>query len=195
MWRIVVLNRLKNCGLQLLPGQLLTRDGFLLVLEGVVLTRAGFLLVLEGVVNKLKCLFTPGFTQDSSSGEEDGSILLEFNRNGVKLPSTLKFCHEITHVGKQGFENFWLLIVFYCLKNLCLQLSPGWWLTLAGSLLGGRRAWTIAHNVLALRLEYHTVFISHSTGLLGLLLGHTCFAALLNRIPRVLIVVILRKQS
>ena len=94
------------------------------------------LLFLEDVDNLLKRLFALRVAQDISSLEKYGSILLEFNRNGGELPSTHKFCHEIVHVGKQGFENFWLLIPLYCLKNLCLQLLPGWILTRAGLLAG-----------------------------------------------------------
>ena len=82
-------------------------------------------LFFEDVVNLLKRLFALRVAQDISSLEKYGSILLEFNRNGGELPSTLKFCHEVAHVGKQGFENFWLLIPLYCLNNLCLQLRPG----------------------------------------------------------------------
>ena len=81
-------------------------------------------LVLEDVVDLLKRLFAPGVAQDSSAREEDGSVVLESDRDGVELPSALQFCHEIAHVGKQGFENFWLLILLYCRKNLCLQLLP-----------------------------------------------------------------------
>ena len=91
-------------------------------------------LVLEDVINQLKCLFALSVAQDVSSREKYGSILLESDRNGVELPSLLNFCHEIEHVGKQGFENFWLLILLYCLKNLCLQLLPGRRLTSAGLL-------------------------------------------------------------
>ena len=93
-------------------------------------------LLLEDVVNLLECLFALRVAQDISSLEKYGSILLEFNRNGVELPSTLKFCHEIADVDKPGFENFHLLILLYCLKNLCLQMSPGWLLTRVGSRLG-----------------------------------------------------------
>ena len=63
-------------------------------------------LFLEDVVNLLKRLFALRVAQDISSLEKYGSILLEFNRNGGEQPSTLKFCHEVAHVGKQGFENF-----------------------------------------------------------------------------------------
>ena len=94
----------------------------------------GHLLFLEDIVNLLKRLFALRVAQDISSLEKYGSILLEFNRNGGELPSTHKFCHEIVHVGKQGFENFWLLILLYCLKNLCLQLLPGRRLIRSGEL-------------------------------------------------------------
>ena len=87
-------------------------------------------LFLEDVVNLLKRLLALRVAQDISSLEKYGCILLEFNRNGGELPSAHKFCHEIVHVGKQGFENFCLLIPLYCLKNLCLQLLPGRHLTL-----------------------------------------------------------------
>ena len=130
------------------------------------------LLFLEDVVNLLKRLFALSVAQDISSLEKLGSILLEFNRNSGELPSTIKFCHEIAHVGKQGFENFWLLILLYCLKNHYLQLRPGWRLTRAGSRLRGRCAWTIAHAVFALQLVHHHVVISRSSGLLLLML-HT----------------------
>ena len=83
------------------------------------------ILCLEDSVNLLKHLFALSVAQDISSLEKYGSILLEFNRNGGELSSTHHFCHEIAHVGKQSFENFWLLILVYCLKNLCLQLLPG----------------------------------------------------------------------
>ena len=66
---------------------------------------------------------------------------MEFNRNCGELPSTLKFCHEVAHVGKQGFENFCLLILLDRRKNLCLQFLPAWRLSRARSQLGGRRAW------------------------------------------------------
>ena len=92
-------------------------------------------LVFENVVNLLKCFFAISFAQDSSSGEKHGSIFLERDRDGVELPSTLEFCQEISHVGKQGFENFWLLIILDRQKNLCLQLLPGWRLARAGLLL------------------------------------------------------------
>ena len=114
-------------------------------------------LFLEDVVNLLKRLFALSVAQDISSLEKYGSILLEFNRNGGKLPIAHKFCHEVAHVGKQGFENFWLLIFLDRLKNLCLIILPGWRLTRAGSRLGGRRAWTIVHTVLTLRLVHHHV--------------------------------------
>ena len=110
-------------------------------------------LFLEEVVDLLKRLFALRVAQDISSLEKYGSILLEFNRNGGELPSTLQFCHEVLHVGKQGFENFCLLILLYRRKHLCLQLLPGWRLTRPGSRLGGRRAWTAAHAILVLRLE------------------------------------------
>ena len=93
------------------------------------------LLFLEDVVNLLKRLFALRVAQDISSLEKYGSILLEFNRNGGELPSTHIFCHEIVHFGVQGFENFWLLILLYCLKNFCLQLLPGRRLIRAGLLL------------------------------------------------------------
>ena len=82
-------------------------------------------LVLKDVANQLKGLFAPGFAQDSSSGEKLRSIVLELNRNGVKLLSTLEFCHEILHIGKQGLKFFWLLIKLYCFMNFRLQLCPG----------------------------------------------------------------------
>ena len=82
-------------------------------------------LFLEDVVDLLKRLFALRVAQDISSLEKYGSIFLKSNRDGVELPSTLKFYHEIVHVGKQGFENTWLFILLYCLKNLCLQLIPG----------------------------------------------------------------------
>ena len=97
-------------------------------------------LFLEDVVNQLKCLFALRVAQDISSLEKYGSILLQFNRNGLELPSTHKLCHEIAHVSKQGFENFWLLIPLYCLMNLCLQLLPSWRLTRAGCLFVQSRA-------------------------------------------------------
>ena len=92
-------------------------------------------LFLEDVVDLLKRHFAVSFTQDISSLEKHGGILLKFNRNGGELPSMLKFCHEVAHVGKQVFENFWLLILLDRLKNLCLQYLPGLRLTLAGSRL------------------------------------------------------------
>ena len=78
---------------------------------------SGHLLFLEDVVDLLKRLFALRVTQDISSLEKYGSIILEFNRNGGELPSTNKFCHEIAHVSKQSFENFWPLIFLYRLKN------------------------------------------------------------------------------
>ena len=100
--------------------------------SGIILNHG---LCLEDPVDLLKRLFALNVAQDISSLEKNGSILLEFNRNGGELPSTHKFCHEIARVGKQGFENFWLLIPVYCLKNLCLQLLPGRRLTRAGLLV------------------------------------------------------------
>ena len=67
---------------------------------------------------------------------------MEFNRNRGELPSTHKFCHEIVHVGEQGFENLWLLIPLYCLNNLCLQMLPGRRLNRAGCTLA-----SIAHTL------------------------------------------------
>ena len=64
--------------------------------------------------------------------EKHDSILLESDRHGAELPSPLKFCHVIARVGKQGFENFWLLILVDRRKNPCIQLPPGWRLTRAG---------------------------------------------------------------
>ena len=55
---------------------------------------------------------------------------------------TLKLSHEFAHVGKQGFENVCSLILLDCLKNLCLQLLPGWRLSCAGSWLGVKRVQT-----------------------------------------------------
>ena len=91
-------------------------DLLLLSIRGLILNN----LFLEDIVNLLKRFSALSVAQDISSLEKYGSILLEFNRNGGKLPSTHKFCHEIAHVGKQGFKNFLLLISLYCLKNLCL---------------------------------------------------------------------------
>ena len=125
-------------------------------------------LLLEDVVDLLKRLFALSVAQDISSLEKHGSILLELNRDGGELPSTLQFCHEVAHVGKQGFENFCLLILLYCLEHLCLQLRPGWRLTRPGSRLGGRRAWTAAHVVFVLRLVHRHVVISRFIGLLKL---------------------------
>ena len=81
-------------------------------------------LKLEDVDNLLKRLFTLRDAHDISSLEEHGCILLKFHRDGGELPSTLKFSHEVAHVGKQGFENLWLNILLYCLNNHCLQLLP-----------------------------------------------------------------------
>ena len=93
---------------------------------------------------------------------------MESNCYGGELPSTLKFCHVIAHVGKQGFENLWLLILLHCLKNPCLQLLPSLRLTCAGSRLGVRRASTTAYTVLFLQLVLHPHVISRSSGLLAL---------------------------
>ena len=90
----------------------------------------------EDVVNQLKRLFALTVAQDISSLKKHGSILLELNLNGGELPTTHKFCHEIAHVGKQGFKNLWLIILLDRLKNLCLQLLPDRRLTRAGLLLG-----------------------------------------------------------
>ena len=125
-------------------------------------------LVFEDVINLLKRLFALSVAQDSPSGEKCLSILLEFHRNGVELPSLLNMQHEIVHVGKQGLEKFWLLILLDRRKNLCLQLRPVWRLNRAGSRLRGRRARTIARTVLALRRVHHVV-ISGDRGLLFLL--------------------------
>ena len=81
-------------------------------------------LFLEDVVDLLKRPFAVFVAQDISSLEKYGSILLEFNRDGGELPSPLNFCHEVAHVGKQGFEYDLLLIFLYCFKNHCLQLRP-----------------------------------------------------------------------
>ena len=74
-------------------------------------------LCLEDVVDLLKRLFALTVAQDISSLEKYGSIVLESDRNGGELPSTLKVCHEVAHVGKQGFENLWLIILLDCLNN------------------------------------------------------------------------------
>ena len=79
---------------------------------------------LEGVDNLLKRLFTLRVAHDISSLEEHGCILLEVHRDVGELPSTLKFSYEVAHVGKQGFENLWLLLLLYCINNHCLQLLP-----------------------------------------------------------------------
>ena len=60
---------------------------------------------------------------------------MKFDRNGVELLSTLKLCHEVAHVGEQGFENFFRLILLDRLKNLCLIVLPGRRLTRARLLL------------------------------------------------------------
>ena len=153
----------------------------------------------------LKCLFALSVAQDVSSLEKYGSILLEFNRDGGELPSTLKFCHEVAHVGKQGFENFWLLILLDRRKNLCLQFLPAWRLTRAKSQVEGRRAWTAAHAVLVSRLVHHHVVVGRSSGflcisrifhylddllqyLLALLIADLAFLALVNlRFPSELV--------
>ena len=95
-------------------------------------------LFLEDVDDLLKRLFALSVAQDISSLEKYGSIILEFNRNGGELPSTLQFCHEVAHVGGQGFKNYCLLILLDHRKNLCLQFLPAWWLTRAGSRLRSR---------------------------------------------------------
>ena len=125
-------------------------------------------LFLEDVVNQLKSLFALSVAQDVSSLEKYGSIFLKSNRDGVELPSTLKFCHEIAHVGKQGFENTWLFILLYCLKNHCLQLRPGWRLTRPRFRLEGRCALTTDLTVLVLRLAWHLRVIGRSCSYLVL---------------------------
>ena len=121
-WQLIFLYFLMNHWLQLRPALRLTRA-------------RSRLLALEDVDNLLKRLFALRVAQDISSLEKYSSILLQFNRNSGELPSTRKFCHEVVHVGKQGFENFWLLILLYRLKNLCLQLLPGRRLTRSGLLV------------------------------------------------------------
>ena len=51
---------------------------------------------------------------------------MESVRNGGELSSKYKFCHEVVHVVKQGFEFFWLPIPFDRRKYLCLQSLPVW---------------------------------------------------------------------
>ena len=75
---------------------------------------------------------------------------MEFNRNGGELPTTFKFCHEAAHVGKQGYENFWLLILLDRRKNLCLQFFPAWRLTRAGSRLGSRASVLLVYPILVI---------------------------------------------
>ena len=153
----------------------------------------------------LKCLFALGVAQDVSSLEKYGSILLEFNRDGGELPSALNFCHKIAHVGKKGFEYFWLLILLDRRNNLCLQFLPAWRLTRAKSQVEGRRAWTAAHAVLVSRLVHHHVVVGRSSGflcisrifhylddllqyLLALLIADLAFLALVNlRFPSELV--------
>ena len=127
---LIILDRLKNLWLQLLPGFQLTRAGsWRDEFWRGGFWRGGLWLVLEDVVNLLKRLFALRIAQDISSLKEYGGILLEFNRNGGELPSTLKFCHVVAHFSKQGLENFWLLIFLDCHKNLRLQFLPAWRLT------------------------------------------------------------------
>ena len=104
-------------------------------------------LFFEDVVNLLKCLFALTVAQNISSLEKYGSILLEFNRDGGELPSPLNFCHEVAHVGKQGFEYDLLLIFLYCFMNHWLQLRPAWRLTCARSRLWGRCVRAKAHTL------------------------------------------------
>ena len=139
-WRIVFNDRRKNCWLQFRPGQLLNR--------------VGQLLFLEDVVNLLERLLAIRVAQDISSLEKHGSIILKFNRKSGELSSTYKFCHEVAHVGKQGFEKNRLLILLNRRKNPCLQLLPFLRQTLAGSRLGGGHGRTTAHTALVLRLRY-----------------------------------------
>ena len=81
-------------------------------------------LVLEGVVDFLKRLFAVSLAQEISSGKEDVSIVLEFDRDVVELLITLSFINEIVHFGDQGFENFWLLILLDRITNPLLQVRP-----------------------------------------------------------------------
>ena len=112
-------------------------------------------LILEAVVNHLKCFLAPGIAQDSSSGEKNGSIILEFYRDGVKLPNTLSFLNEIEHLIKQVLKYSYLLILLYCLKNPCLQLSPGLLHTRAGSWLGSwGSGWLALHAELLIHSHW-----------------------------------------
>ena len=122
LWLIIFLYCLKNHCLQLLPVLLLTYAGsrygsrrasttnhavlvLLLVRHSRVTSHPSGFVVFKDVVNLLKRLFALTIVQDISSLEKYGSIILEFNRDGGELPSALKFCYEIAHVGKQGFEH------------------------------------------------------------------------------------------
>ena len=109
-------------------------------------------LFLEDVDNLLKWRFAITIGYLPSSWEKQGSVVLESNWYGVELPSPLKFCHKLAHVGKPGSENFILGILFYCVKNLWLQLRPVLRLTRAGSRLGGFRTCSTVDTVLVLRL-------------------------------------------
>ena len=79
---------------------------------------------LEGVVDSLKRLFALSLAQEISSGKEEVSIVLEFDRDIVELLITLSFINEIVHFGNQGFESFWLLILLDRCSNLLLQVRP-----------------------------------------------------------------------
>ena len=111
-WLFILFYCIKNVCLQFLPSWRLVHH-----------LRVEYL-VLEDVVDHLKILFALVVAQDSSSGEEYGSIVLESDRNGVERLGANLLYHEIAHVSKQFFENFWLVILLDRSMNLCLQFLP-----------------------------------------------------------------------
>merc|ERR1719266_1520382 len=134
-------------------------------------------LFLEDVVDLLKRLLALRVAQDISSLEKYGGILLEFNRDGGELPSTLNFSHEVAHVGKQGFEHFWLLVLLDRRKNLCLQFLPGWLVVVVSHV----RAWItrVIHlcNWLTLAMQIEHAVLLRNIWLVIVKLGITVSVA------------------